>query len=111
MIQLVIQLSMDLHIINVLMKCFSLFTYLFLPAAKPRRSMDDIWPYDDLEIVAIRGQKSMITYVIEVTEFNFEVRSDLRGRLEAVMASEAVGGNMHMDTRVIRVADVKSEVI
>ena len=42
---------------------------------------------------------------------------DLRGRFEAsvaseaVMASEAVGGNMHMDTRVIRVADVKSEVI
>ena len=27
------------------------------------------------------------------------------------MASEAVGGNMHMDTRVIKVADVKSEVI
>ena len=42
---------------------------------------------------------------------------DLRGRFEAavaseaVMASEAIGGNMHMDTRVIRVADVKSEVI
>ena len=29
---------------------------------------------------------------------------------EAAMASEAVGGNMHMDTRVIRVADFKSEV-
>ena len=27
------------------------------------------------------------------------------------MASEAVGGNMHMDTRVIKVADVNSEVI
>ena len=27
------------------------------------------------------------------------------------MASEAIGGNMHMDTRVIRVADFKSEVI
>ena len=42
---------------------------------------------------------------------------DLRGRFEAavaseaVMSSEAIGGNMHMDTRVIRVADVKSEVI
>ena len=41
---------------------------------------------------------------------------DLLGRLEAtmaseaIMASEAVGGNMHMDTRVIRVADFKSEV-
>ena len=30
---------------------------------------------------------------------------------EAVMASEAMGGNMHMDTRVIKVADFKSEVI
>ena len=30
---------------------------------------------------------------------------------EAIMASEAVGGNtMHMDTRVIRGADFKSEV-
>ena len=42
---------------------------------------------------------------------------DLRGHLEAamasetIMASEAIGGNMHMDTRVIRVSDVKSEVI
>ena len=42
---------------------------------------------------------------------------DLRGHLEAamaseaVMASEAIGGNMLMDTRVIMVADVKSEVI
>ena len=47
----------------------------------------------------------------EVTEFNFEIRCDLRGRLEAAIASEAIGGNMHMDTRVINVADVKSEVI
>ena len=29
---------------------------------------------------------------------------------EAIMASEAVGGNMHMDTRGIKVADFKSEV-
>ena len=42
---------------------------------------------------------------------------DLRGCLEAavaseaVMASKAIGGNMHMDTRVIEVADFKSEVI
>ena len=42
---------------------------------------------------------------------------DLRGHFEAavaseaVMASEAIGGNMLMDTRVIMVADVKSEVI
>ena len=26
------------------------------------------------------------------------------------MALEAIGGNMHMDTRVIKVADFKSEV-
>ena len=70
--------------------------------------MGHVWPpsYDDLEIVAIRGQKSMVTYVIEVTELNFEVRCDLQGHLEAAMASEAVGGNMHMDTMVIWVADV-----
>ena len=78
--------------------------------------MDDIWPSnDDLEIVAMRGQRGMITYVIEVTEFNFEVRSKLRGHLEVAMASEAtkmaVGRNMGMDTRVIEVADVKSEVM
>ena len=35
----------------------------------------------------------MVTYVIEVTELNFEVISDLRGRLEAAMASEAVEGS------------------
>ena len=53
----------------------------------------------------------MRSHVIEVTELNFEVKCDLQGRLEAAMASEGVGGNMHMDTRVIKVADVKSEVI
>ena len=71
---------------------------------------DNYGPYI-YAVEAIRGQKSMVTYVIEVTELNFEVRYDLRGCLEATMASEAVGGNMHMDTRVIKVADVKSEVI
>ena len=60
---------------------------------------------------AFGSQRDMETYVTEVPELNFEVRCDLRGRLEAAMASEAVGGNMHMDTRVIKVADVKSEVI
>ena len=57
----------------------------------------------------------MGTEVIEVTEFNFEVSLDLRGHLEVAMASEAtkmaVGCNMGMDTRVIKVTDVKSEVI
>ena len=42
---------------------------------------------------------------------------DLRGRFEAavaseaVMSSEAIGGDMHMDTRVLKVADLKSVVI
>ena len=56
----------------------------------------------------------MVSYVIEVTEFDYEARCDLRGCLEAAMASEAtkmaVKGNMHNDARVIEVADFKSEV-
>ena len=43
-----------------------------------------------------------------------EVSFDLRGHLEAIMASEAtkmaVRGNTHMDTRVSEVPDFKSEV-
>ena len=70
--------------------------------------------YNDLEIVTFRGQKSTGTWVIEATEFKFEVRSDLRGHLEAAMASEAtimaILGNMHIDARVIEVACIKSEV-
>ena len=38
---------------------------------------------------AFAGQRSMGTWVIEVTEFNFEVGLDLRGLLEATKASEA----------------------
>ena len=38
---------------------------------------------------AFRGQISMATWVIEVTEFDYEVRCDLQGCLEAAMASEA----------------------
>ena len=56
----------------------------------------------------------MVTWVIEVTEFNSEAICDLRGRLETAMASEAtkmaVIGIMHMDTRVVEVADFKYEV-
>ena len=40
----------------------------------------------------------------------FEVVLEAAMASEAIMASEAVGGNMHMDTRAIRVADFKSEV-
>ena len=51
---------------------------------------------------------------MEVTDFSSEVICDLPGHLEAAMASEAtkmaIRGNMHMDTRVIEVADFKSEV-
>ena len=39
---------------------------------------------------AFGSQRNMGTNVIEVTELNFEVRSDLRGRLEAAVASEAI---------------------
>ena len=60
---------------------------------------------------AFGSHRNIETYVIKVTELNFEVRCDLQGHLEAAMASEAVGGNMHMDTRVLKVADLKSEVI
>ena len=52
----------------------------------------------------VKNQRSMETWVIEVTEFNFEVSLDLRGLLEATMASEAtkmaVRGNMHIKIRV-----------
>ena len=51
---------------------------------------------------------------IEVTDFYSEARCDLIGHLEAAMASEAtkmdVRVNMHMDTKVIEVADFKSQV-
>ena len=50
----------------------------------------------------------MDTRVVEVTEFNAEVRCDLRGRLEATKM--AVRGNMHMDTRVDEVTEFNSEV-
>ena len=63
---------------------------------------------------AFGSQRDMGTWVIEVTEFDSEARCDLRGCLEAAMASEAtkmaVRGNIYMDTRVIKVADLKSEV-
>ena len=78
--------------------------------------MDDVWLPGKIKSMGVfRGQGGMVTQVIEVTEFNSEVRCDLRGHLEVAMASEAtkmaVGCNMGMDTRVIEVADVKSEVM
>ena len=56
----------------------------------------------------------MVPQVLEVTEPNSEARCNLRGCLEAAMASEvhnmAVRGNMHMNSRVIKVAYFKYEV-
>ena len=47
-------------------------------------------------------------------EFKYEVRCDLRGCLEVTMASEpanmVVRATMHMDFRVIEVADYKSDI-
>ena len=40
--------------------------------------------------MAVRGNMHIDTKVVEVTEFNSEVRCDLRGRLEAAMASEGI---------------------
>ena len=54
---------------------------------------------------SLYSQKDMETLVFKVTEFKSDAWSDLGGRLEATMASEAtkigVKGNKHMDTRVI----------
>ena len=55
----------------------------------------------------------MGTWVINVTDFNSEARYDLRGHLEASMAPEATKimagrDNVHMDTRVVKIADFKS---
>ena len=64
--------------------------------------------------MAVRGNMHMDIKVVEVTEFNSEVRCDLRGHLEATVASEAtemaVRSNMHMDTRVVEVTDFNFEV-
>ena len=65
--------------------------------------------------MATRGNMHMDTRVIEVTEFNSEISLDLRGRLEATRASEAMKvafrSNMHMDSRVIEVASCNSGAI
>ena len=62
----------------------------------------------------IKGQENMDSYVIEVTELISDTRCDLWGNLEATTAFEAnkmsVRGNMHIDTRVNKVADFKYKV-
>ena len=63
---------------------------------------------------AVRGNMHIDTRVVDVTEFNSEVKCDLLGRLEAAMASEAIKmafrDNMHIDAREFKVAGFKSEV-
>ena len=53
--------------------------------------------------------------MIEVSEINSEASCGLRGHFEVAMASEATKkatrGNIHMDSRVFDIADLKSEVI
>ena len=56
----------------------------------------------------------METQVIEDNQLKSDTKSDLRGHLEAAMASEItkidVRSNIHMDTSVIKIAGFKSEV-
>ena len=55
----------------------------------------------------------MATWIIEATKLEFEARCDLQGQIEVTIASKttnmAVEANMHMDLRVIQVADYKSD--
>ena len=77
---------------------FVLPSFLLLPGNK--RLFHAFW-----------GQKGTGTWVIEATEFKYEVRSDLGGHMEASEATTmAVTGNMHIDTRVIEVACIKYHV-
>ena len=74
---------------------------------KERRSISPHWPPSGNEKSFFQEQCDKVntgTYELEVSEF----------KSEAAMASEAtkmtVRGNMHMDTRAVKVADFKSEV-
>ena len=61
---------------------------MFFPAAKHAGLWIIIGPVcDDHLREAFTGQRSMGIWVIEVTEFKFEVSLDLRIHLEAAMAS------------------------
>ena len=48
--------------------------------------------------------------ISNLRSYDFQCCLEAAMASEATIASEAVGGNMHMDTRVIKVADFKSEV-
>ena len=73
--------------------------------------MDGIWPPPPspelYQIKHYRGQENTGTWVIEGTEFKFEIRSDLGGHREAAIIM-AVPGNMHIGVRVIEVAIITS---
>ena len=43
------------------------------------RSMDDVRPPQILEMLADRGKRDMLAYVIDVSELNYEVTFELRG--------------------------------
>ena len=54
-------------------------------------------------MAVLRDQRTIRTWAIKVSEFKFEVRSDLEGHLKASDATKmAVRGNMHTDTRFLR---------
>ena len=57
----------------------------------------------------LRGQRSMASWVIEVTEFNYEVRCDLRG-CHGLRGHQMAVRDMHIDTRVIEFVDFNSGV-
>ena len=60
--------------------------------------------------MAVRGNMYMYTRVVEFTEFNSEVRCDLRGHLASEATKMAVKGKMHMGTKVVEVTEFNSEV-
>ena len=58
--------------------------------------------------------KTTVMRVCEVTDLKSEVKFDLRGHLEATMASKVMKiafiGNMHLPSRVIEVTELNFEV-
>ena len=63
---------------------------------------------------AFSDREALPTWGIEAIDYKLEVECNLRGHLEAAMASEAtkvvVRDNMHIIPRVMEVAYLKSEV-
>ena len=65
----------------------------------------EVTPASGATKIAIRNSMHVELRVIRVTEYNFEIRSDLLGYLEVTRASEvtkiAITGNMHTDISAI----------